>query len=140
MRIVLDSNVLVAAFIAHGSCNELLEHCIVHHEVILSEFILDELRDALTKKFSFTSAEAQAAVRLLRTRTRLVDPPPLPIPVCRDAEDDSILATARAAECVAIVTGDKDLTTLKNYEGIRILTPVEFWKFDNDAAAHAGSG
>ena len=131
MRIVLDTNVLVAAFIARGNCNELLEHCIVRHEVILSKFILDELRDVLIGKFDFTPAEARAATRLLRTRTRLVELTPLPNPVCRDPDDDAILATARTAECVAIITGDKDLTDLQRYEGIRILTPSEFWKFEN---------
>lgn len=134
MRIVLDTNVLVAAFIAHGNCNELLEYCVVQHEVVLSKFILEELLDVLTRKFDFTQADAQAAIRLLRTRTHLVDPVPLPIPVCRDPEDDTILATARTGECVAIVTGDKDLTDLQQYEGIRILTPSAFWEFENEAA------
>jgi len=140
MRIVLDTNVLVAAFIAHGNCNELLEYCIVHHEVVLSKFILEELLDVLTRKFDFTQAEAQAAIRLLRTRTHLIDPARLSIPVCRDPDDDTILATARSGECVAIVTGDKDLTDLKHYEGVRILAPAEFWEFENEAAEHAGSG
>jgi putative PIN family toxin of toxin-antitoxin system len=140
MRIALDTNVLVAAFIAHGNCNELLEYCVVHHEVILSKFILDELLDVLPRKFGFTRAETQAAIRLLRTRTRLIDPTPLPVPVCRDPDDDNILAAARTAECVAIVTGDKDLTDLKQYEGVRILTPSEFWEFEDEAAEHAGGG
>ncbi len=39
MKIVLDTNVLIAAFISHGTCNELLEHCALNHEVILSPFI-----------------------------------------------------------------------------------------------------
>ena len=140
MRIVLDTNVLVAAFIAHGNCHELFEYCIVHHEVILSKFILDELQDVLTRRFGLTQAETQAAIRLVRTRTRLIDPLPSPVPVCRDSDDDTILATARTAECVAIVTGDKDLTDLKHYEGVTILTPSKFWEFENEAAEHAGGG
>ncbi len=131
MKIVLDTNVLVASFIAHGNCNELLEHCIVHHEVVLSEFILGELMDVLTRKFGYTQTEARVAIHLLRTRTRLIVPAPLPIPVCRDSDDDTILATARTGECAAIVTGDKDLTDLQRYEGVRILTPSEFWAFED---------
>jgi putative PIN family toxin of toxin-antitoxin system len=138
MRIVLDTNVLVAAFIAHGNCNELLEYCIVNHEVVVSKFILDELVDVLTRKFDFTRAEARIVIRLLRTRTHLVDPAPLPIPVCRDPDDDTILATARTAECDAIVTGDKDLTDLQRYEGVSILTPSEFWQFESGAAEQEG--
>jgi putative PIN family toxin of toxin-antitoxin system len=140
MKIALDTNVLVAAFIAHGNCNELLEHCIVQHEVILSEFILNEMRDVLARKFMFTQDEVQSSVRLVRTRARLIEPVRLPVPVCRDPDDDAILATARSGGCAAIVTGDKDLTALKCYEGIRILTPSEFWEFENDAVGRAGGG
>ena len=134
MKIVLDTNVLVAAFVAHGTCSELLEHCIVQHEVVLSRFILDELQDVLTRKFDYTPAEAHSAVRLLRSRSRLIVPAPLPVPVCRDPDDDTILATARTAGCAALVTGDKDLTSLERYEGIRIIAPSDFWAFENDAA------
>lgn len=131
MKVVLDTNVLVAAFVAHGNCNELLEHCIVHHQVILSEFILDERLHVLTRKFDLSPLEVQDAIRLLRTRTRLVDPDPLPIPVSRDPDDDTILATARTAGCVAIVTGDRDLTDLKRYGDIWIVTPSAFWAFEH---------
>jgi putative PIN family toxin of toxin-antitoxin system len=130
MRIVLDTNVLVAAFIAHGSCSELLEYCIVHHEVILSPFILEELRDVLTRKFGFKDAEGRSVIRLLQTRTGTVMPAPLPSPICRDPADDQIIAAARTARCAAIVTGDKDLLALRRVGGIRIVAPADFWKFE----------
>ena len=44
MKVVLDTNVLIAAFITKGVCSELLEHCLRRHEIIMSEFILDEFR------------------------------------------------------------------------------------------------
>jgi len=132
MRLVLNTNVLIAAFIAHGNCSELFEHCIVHHEVVLSVGILDELQDVLVRKFKFTKTEALAVKQLILTRVTLVSPTPLASPVCRDTDDDEILATAKIAGCSAIVTGDKDLTVLGNYDRIRILTPADFWKFEND--------
>lgn len=42
MRILLDTNVLIAAFLTRGICNELLEHCLRHHQLINSEFLLNE--------------------------------------------------------------------------------------------------
>lgn len=134
MRIVLDTNVLVAAFITHGSCNELLEHCAVRHEIVRSGPILSELQDVLVRKFGFTRGEARGAGRLLRSRATLVKPSALDTPVCRDSDDDLILATAVAGGCAAIVSGDRDLTDLKEYEGIRILSPADFWRFDAEAA------
>ena len=46
--------------------------------------------------------------------------------VCRDADDDWILATAIAGKADVIVTGDKDLLVLRTYEGISIVTPRGF--------------
>ena len=132
MKIVLDTNVLIAAFIAHGSCSELLEHCAVRHVIVLSQAILNELQDVLVRKFDFTHTEARLAGRLLKSRGQLVKPSPLPEPVCRDPDDDMILATAITGGCLAIITGDKDLTDLTEYKGVRILMPSEFWQFENE--------
>jgi uncharacterized protein len=52
VRLLLDTNVLVAAFVARGVCAGLLEHCVRHHIVISSRPLLDELGDVLTRKFS----------------------------------------------------------------------------------------
>ena len=54
MRILLDTNVLIAAFIARGVCHELLEHCALNHELITSNFILAEVRENLLLKFNFS--------------------------------------------------------------------------------------
>ena len=44
MKVLLDTNVLIAAFIARGSCAELLEHCVRRHELFTSQWILEEFR------------------------------------------------------------------------------------------------
>lgn len=41
--------------------------------------------------------------------------------ICRDPKDDIVLACAIAAQADAIISGDKDLQVLKNYQGIPIL-------------------
>jgi len=130
MRIVLDTNVLVAAFIARGSCSELVEHCAIRHQITLSESILDEFRDILTRKLKYSTGEAAAAASLIRSRTIMVKPVRLPGAVCRDPDDDLILATALAGGAQVIITGDKDLTVLKTYKGIEIIQPTDFWKYE----------
>ena len=47
-------------------------------------------------------------------------------PVCRDPNDDHVIATALALNADVIVTGDKDLLTLSQYRSIRILTARAF--------------
>ena len=44
-------------------------------------------------------------------------------PVCRDPDDDRILACASEAHAEYIVTGDEDLLVLKRYSAIRIVKP-----------------
>ncbi|HYU52855.1 MAG TPA: putative toxin-antitoxin system toxin component, PIN family [Gemmatimonadaceae bacterium] len=131
MKLLLDTNVLVAALIARGTCSDLLEHCVRHHVVISSRPLLDELRDVLTRKFRQRAADVRATVRLFEETFTLVTPAPLEAPVCRDIDDDVVLATARAGECAAIVTGDQDLLVLDPFQGIRVLAPSAFWKWES---------
>lgn len=127
MKLVLDTNVLIAALIAHGVCNELLEYCAINHEIILSAFILDELRDKLVRKFGFSSREVEDVIRLLKSRAVLVTPQALEASACRDPDDDNILGTAIAGSCECIVTGDKDLLDLQRVQDIRMINPSDFW-------------
>jgi putative PIN family toxin of toxin-antitoxin system len=127
MKLVLDTNVLIAAFITHGTCNELLEHCALNHEVILSEFILEELKEKLVKKFKYSALEAADVISLLRSRFKMVKPLVLSPAICRDTEDDNIIGTALVGHCECIVTGDKDLLDLKMAKGIRMISPTDFW-------------
>lgn len=137
MRLVLDTNVLVAAFVARGQCHELLESAVRAHQVFVSDVILEEFRRTSTGKLRVPAAAAAEAVALQLSRMRLVEPQPLPGAVCRDPEDDAILATAVAAAADLLVTGDADLLALGHYRGVRILLPADFWRVE--AAGGAGA-
>ena len=126
MRIVLDTNVLLAAFIARDVCHQLLEHCIRYHHLVTSEFILDEVREKLVDKFNYTSEITDEVITLLRLRMEVVTPAGLDVPICRDADDDNILAAAVAGNCECIITGDKDLLVLKRFQEIDIVSPSAF--------------
>lgn len=128
MRVVLDTNVLISAFIAHGTCHEVLEDCIYHHEIVGSSFFLNEFRRTLIRKFGYAKAEAGAAERLLCSRMTLVEPQALEAPACRDLDDDMVLGTALAGHCQWLVTGDADLLSLKRYREISIVSPGDFWR------------
>jgi predicted nucleic acid-binding protein len=61
----------------------------------------------LTETFRQRRIDVRAAVRLFEETFTLVVPDALESPTCRDRDNDVVLATARAGECAAIVTGDQ---------------------------------
>lgn len=126
MKIVLDTNVLIAALIARGISHQLVEHCAVRHTLFTSDFIIEETRENLVEKFGYSEELAAEAVSVLRSRMTLVPASKLETPVCRDPDDDNILAAAISGKCDCIITGDKDLLVLKQHEGIDIFTPRDF--------------
>jgi putative PIN family toxin of toxin-antitoxin system len=126
VKIVLDTNVLIAALIARGVCHDLLEHCVLRHTLFISEFILSETQEKLIEKFGYSAELAAEVVSVLRSRMKIVTPSKLESQVCRDPDDDNILAAAVSGNCDCIITGDKDLLVLGRYEGVAIFRPRDF--------------
>ncbi len=131
MRLVLDSNVLIAAFVARGVCAELLEHSVRVHEPVTSAFILEEVHRGLLEKVRVSVPQADQAVKLLRTRFEIVEPVTIEEGACRDPDDLPVLGTAVAARCDVLVTGDKDLLELETWQGIPIVSPRDFWRLES---------
>lgn len=130
MKVVLDTNVLIAAFIARGACADLFEHCALRHRIVYSEAIVDELRRVLKAKFNFTDEEIVRVTALVRERSESVSPQGLGERICREEDDDVILATAKAGEAACIITGDRDLLAIVSWRGIPIIAPAAFAAFE----------
>ena len=77
--------------------------------------------DAILVRANTSREQALSEVRQL---AEVVEPLPLPAPVCRDPDDDEVLALALAAQVDWIVSGDDDLLVLQAFEGIPIITPA----------------
>lgn len=131
MNLVLDTNVLIATFIAKGLCHTLVEHCLRIQTVIVSEFIFQELREKLTQKFKYSVEDAQSVKDLLRSWMRVVEPVMLAVGICRDPEDDQVLGTAIAGNAACIITGDRDLLTLGKFKTVNILLSRDFIAYED---------
>jgi putative PIN family toxin of toxin-antitoxin system len=127
MRIVLDTNVILAAFASRGLCAELFEVCLSGHTIILSEHILSEMRKALTNKIKLPPDTVEAIIGYLKDTAEIVAPETLDVSVCRDKSDIAIIGTAVRGNAGFIITGDEDLLILKKYRGIKIINPREYW-------------
>lgn len=125
MRVVLDTNVLVASIVADGLCRDLVRVRVRSHTIITSKPLLDELRRTLRVKFK-ADPDKLPLLSALHEQAEIVAPALLGERVCRDKDDDVVLATALAGKAEIIVTGDDDLLVLKRFRGIRILSPRQF--------------
>ena len=110
MRVVFDTNVVVAGIVAEGLCREILEIHVPEHDVILSQVLWEKLVVTLRRKFRLTSDDLPI-LALYRQHAAWCEPAKLAEAVCRDPDDDWVLATAMAGEADAIVSGDADLLT-----------------------------
>jgi len=128
VNVVLDSNVLVAAFGFGGICRAIVDVCIDSHRLIFSENILSEVRRHLREKLHHTDAMADDRVSFLRDVARIVVPVTVAPDACRDPDDLSVLGTVLAGQADCLVTGDKDLLDLTEFSGCPILSPRQFWK------------
>lgn len=127
MRVVLDTNVIIAAFAARGLCAEVFEICLSDHAVILSEHILSETYEKLVKKIRLPENTAKSIIEYLRDTAEVVEPESIDESVCRDKDDVKIIGAALKGKAIFIITGDDDLLVLKRYKDIRMVTPREFW-------------
>ncbi|MGH9461230.1 MAG: putative toxin-antitoxin system toxin component, PIN family [Vicinamibacteria bacterium] len=128
MRILLDTNVLVAALITKNSPPDQLYQA-WHRgefELVTSPTQLDELRRVLTyeKLRAFVSREeARLLLETIDTKARIIEELP-EVTISSDPHDNAILATAIKAEASLIVSGDKEgMLKLGEVEGIPIVTP-----------------
>ena len=129
MKIVLDSNVCVAAFVSRGLCSALMELCLDRFEVISSDFILNEIQRTLADKIRINPGIVDEIIKYLKENFKVCTYNKLDSRVCRDKDDDEILALAKSNGCDFIITGDKDLLILKEFAHIPIFDPRRFWEY-----------
>jgi uncharacterized protein len=128
VRVVFDTNVLYSAIAAKGFCEEVLDEAVGDCVPVWSDPLKREIESLLARRHKIGPA-TQAALTAYADLCEFVEPLPLPARVCRDKDDDVVLATALAGKANIIVTGDDDLLELKNFRDIRILSPRQFLEF-----------
>ena len=131
MRVVADTNTVISALLWRGSPYQLFQAINDDRVAIYtSRILLDELRDVLSRrkfiKAIRTANETLASlIEHYQELAHLVRPRPLARRIARDRDDDHVIACALAAKAHLIVTGDRDLLVLKNYQAIRISSAAD---------------
>ena len=130
-RAVIDTNVVVSAFVFRAGTLAWLREAIVNGALIplvSDETLAEMVRVLAYPRFGLTAEDREniivyymehaEAIKQPRTRARL--------PQCRDPHDEMFIRLAYAAKADAIVTGDDDLLILAPQSRIPILSPAAF--------------
>jgi uncharacterized protein len=132
MLVVLDTNVWLSALLWGGAPDRILQ--LVEQgelQAIGSDAILDELattleKPKLKKRLQQLSLDRNAVMLAVRQTMVVVVAKPLKVPDLRDPKDEMIIAAAVAGQAAAIISGDKDLLVLVEFQGIPIQSPRDF--------------
>lgn len=127
-RVVIDTNVLISAFGWSGKPRQVFEQVLLERfELILSEKQFNEVRRVLTyPRLKFTEDEQARFLDVLARASRLVETHNELNVIKEDPSDNRLLEAAMEHDARHIVSGDHHLLKLKDYEGIKILTPAQF--------------
>ena len=132
MRLVLDTNVVVAGLLWHGIPRQLLDRSIDDESIELysSPTLIDELANTLrytkfTRRIALYATSAEVLVMHYQALVTLVSPTQTPRVVPEDPDDDQVLACAVAAQAELVVTGDRHLLNLKQYQNMPIVTAAD---------------
>jgi putative PIN family toxin of toxin-antitoxin system len=127
-RVVLDTNVLISAFLFGGAPRQIVELIIAGViDCSLSPAILDEVRGVLQRpKFGLSPRQAMSIVDELGGLCDVVNPSASIRRVIADPDDDRVLECAIEARADAVVSGDTHLLACGTYKDILILNPSDF--------------
>ncbi|MGD9678694.1 MAG: putative toxin-antitoxin system toxin component, PIN family [Vulcanibacillus sp.] len=127
MRIMLDTNVLISAFIFKSKVmNKVIETILLEHRLVLSSFVVDELKRVVSKRFQDKLVALDEFLTVLPYELvytpEVMDENLFDI---RDKMDYPVLYTAIIEDVDILITGDKDFSDIE-IEKPEILTPSEF--------------
>lgn len=127
MRIMLDTNILVSAFIFKSkTINELINKLSMEHEIVIASYCVDELKELINTKFK-VNKKALNEFLLTFPYDLVYSPNDVDEKLfeIRDEDDYIILHTAILENVDIFITGDKDFKDVK-VEKPEIMTPSEF--------------
>ena len=127
MRVVFDSNIFISALVIPGSKAEKAIARIIDGKdsLVLSKIIIDEVLSVLSRKFS-RDREAISRIAIYLSELGQIAGPSKKLRILKDDPDNRILECAIAGKVDLIVTGDKEMLNLKEFQGVRIISLREY--------------
>ena len=127
MRVVLDTNVVVAALLSPDGAPARVLALVISGEAVLcwDERILREYRAVLARpRFAFDAADVRRLLAFLESAGEPVTAPPLTVGL-PDPEDAKFLEVAAAGRADALITGNLRHFPESQRGGVRVASPSE---------------
>lgn len=122
IKIFIDTNIFISAFFFDGNERKIVSHRSKNIKYFTSEQVTDEIKSVLLNKFNVNEKTVNEYVAKIMLEFRLVTPDYNLNIIVRDEKDTNILKSSLAANCKYLITGDKDILTLKQVEKTKIIT------------------
>jgi putative PIN family toxin of toxin-antitoxin system len=127
MRVVFDTNIFISALVIPQSLAAKAMLRIIEGEdiLVISKDIIHEVLSVLSSKFS-RDKEALSHVAVMLSELGELVKPIKKIKVFEDDPDNRILECAIHGKADVLVTGDKGMLQLREYEAIKIISLKEY--------------
>lgn len=126
MRVVFDTNIFISALVFPASqAEKAIQKIIERDTLLISKAIINEVLLVLSRKFSSGSEELSRVAVHLAELGKIVRPAKK-VSVFQDETDNRIIECALGGRADVIVTGDKEMLTLKEYRGTTIISLREY--------------
>ena len=128
MRAVLDTNVVMSAFFFGVTPLKIVRSAFSRKiELVASKAVLSEYREVAERLHEqFPSVNYRRPLSILESKLTIVRPAALGEAVCRDPDDDDIIACALGGKAKVICSGDGDLLALNGFRGLEVMKPSVF--------------
>lgn len=124
MKAVLDTNVLISSTLWAGSANKTLLLLIGKNaKLYASRAILEEYAEIVRREFPQVIDKLPILMENILSFSTIAETLVKLDVVKADPDDNRIIECAVASQAEFILTYDKHLLKLKEYEGVKILTP-----------------
>ena len=127
--VVIDTNVLISATLSpQGVQAKVVKHVLTYNRIVFSDETYEEFYSRLWRpKFdAYISREKRKLILLDFSNIAEWVEISGSLKCCRDLDDDKFLEVALKANANVLISGDRDLTDLKNIKSIPIITPSEY--------------